>query len=85
MRTTVSIEDHLLAEARAQARQRGQTLSRFVEDAVRHEIVRATTRTEGPPIPVFSGGDGPRPGVELAANRALRELLDEGSHLEELR
>jgi len=36
-------------------------------------------------LPVFRGGNGPRPGVDLTSNRALYELLDEGVELNKLR
>jgi hypothetical protein len=29
------------------------------------------------PLPVFTAGTGPRPGVDLRSNRALAELLDD--------
>lgn len=83
MRTTISIDEHLLAEARERARRRRQTLGQYIEDALRQEFGLA--RTEAPPIPVFSGGHGPRPGVDLTSNRELQEVLDEGVALEQLR
>jgi hypothetical protein len=36
-------------------------------------------------IPVFRGGTGPRPGIDLTSNRALYEVLDEGVPLERRR
>jgi len=83
MRTTISIDEHLLAEARERAQQRRQTLGQYIEDALRHEFGRAMV--EAPPIPVFSGGRGPRLGVDLTSNRELQEVLDEGVALEQLR
>lgn len=84
MRTTVSIEDNLLAEAREQARRRRQTLSQLVEEALRGELARRPL-AEPPPVPVFMGGTGPRPGVELFSNRALYEAIDEDTPLDRLR
>jgi hypothetical protein len=85
MRTTVSISDELLAAARLRARQRGQTLGAFIEEALRREL--ATPRQSGarPPVPVFRGGTGPRPGIDLTSNRALHEALDEGFELDSRR
>jgi len=31
---------------------------------------------------VFSGGTGPRPGIDLTSNRALHEALDDGVELD---
>ncbi len=84
MRTTVAIDDHLLTAAKRRARERGSTLGQLVEDALRREL--AVSRDAEPvPIPVFRGGGGPRPGIDLTSNRALREALDEGVSLNDLR
>jgi hypothetical protein len=85
MRTTISIHDELLETAKVRARERGQTLGALVEDALRREL---SVRDDAPAkveLPVFRGGTGPRPGVDLASNRALYELLDEGVELNKLR
>lgn len=82
MRTTVSIADELLATARERARGRGQTLGEFIEDALRREVAVPAQRSERPPVPVFHGGTGPRPGIDLNSNRALHEALDEGRDLD---
>lgn len=85
MRTTVSIDDHLLAEAQEQARHRRQTLSQLVEDALRREIANSGATSARPAVPIFTGGTGPRPGVDLTSNRVLHEILDEQESLEQLR
>jgi Arc/MetJ family transcription regulator len=85
MRTTVSIADELLASAREHARGRGQTLGQFVEGALRRELAVPTQRAELPEVPVFTGGTGPRPGVDLTSNRAMYEVLDDGVELDSLR
>ena len=36
-------------------------------------------------VPVFRGGGGPLPGIDLTSNRALREALDQGVELDALR
>jgi len=81
MRTTLSIDDELLAAAKHRAHQRNQTIGQVVEDALRRELARAGESAVGPPIPVFHG-DGVRPGVDLTSNRAIYELLDEGVELD---
>lgn len=85
MRTTVAIDDHLLANAKRRARERGSTLGELVEDALRRELATPPPPAERVPLPVFRGGDGPRPGIDLTSNRALREALDEGTDLNDLR
>jgi hypothetical protein len=85
MRTTVAIDDRLLASAKRRARERGLTLGQVVEEALRRELGREGTVGERPPIPVFTGGTGPRPGVDVSSNRAVLEALDEATPLERLR
>jgi Arc/MetJ family transcription regulator len=80
MRTTVSIDDGLLAAARERARERGQTLGQLVEDSLRRELGTVEGR-ERPRVPVFAGGTGPRAGLDLTSNRALHEALDEDLEL----
>ncbi len=84
MRTTVSVNDELLASAKRRARKRGQTLGQVVEDALRRELARPSEVSEVE-VPVFAGGNGPQPGVDLTSNRALREALDRGAELDALR
>ena len=75
MRTTISVDDHLLASAKRRARQRGQSLWEVVEDALRRELAEPA-EAKPPKVPVFRGSGGPLPGVDLTSNRALREVLD---------
>lgn len=85
MRTTVSISDELLAAAKRRARERGQTLGEVVDAALRRELSDGSAPAHAPPVPVFRGGTGPRPGIDLASNRALAEAVDEGTELDALR
>ena len=81
MRTTVAISDELLAAAKRRARQRGQSLGSVIEDALRRELASAADDASRPAVPVFDGGTGPRPGIDLRSNRALHEVLDEDLEL----
>lgn len=85
MRTTVTISDELLAAAKRRARERGVSLGEVIDAALRRELTLAGRSDDRPPIPVFDGGSGPRPGVDLTSNRALHEVLDEGLDLDTLR
>jgi hypothetical protein len=85
MRTTIAIDDRLLRAAKARARSRGVTLGRVIEDALRLDASRGTQAAARPPIPVFEGGTGPRPGVDLTSNRSMLEVLDEDSPPADLR
>jgi hypothetical protein len=85
MRTTVAISDELLAAAKRRARERGQTLGQVVDAALRRELSQTDEPGERPPVPVFHGGTGPRPGIDLTSNRALHEALDEGLEIDSRR
>jgi hypothetical protein len=75
VRTTVAINDRLLTAAKAAARRRGYTLGRLIEEALRRELDQQSP-SHLPRVPVFRGGTGPRPGLDLRSNRALIDLLE---------
>jgi Ribbon-helix-helix protein, copG family len=77
MRTTISVDDHLLEGARRRARERGQTLGQLIEDALRRELA-PRDESVAPEVPVFRGKGGLRPGIDPTSNRSLWEALDEG-------
>lgn len=85
MRTTVSISDEILVAAKHRAQQSGRTLGQVVDAALRRELSSDSAPAEGPPVPTFRGGTGPRPGIDLNSSRALHEALDEGLGLHERR
>ena len=84
VRTTLAIDDRLLAAAKRRARQRGLTLGQLVEEALRVQLA-GTPGGDRPTIPVFRGGDGVRPGIDMTSNRALLEALDEDLPVDQLR
>jgi plasmid stability protein len=77
MRTTIRLDDSLLRDAKAQAARAGRSLNDFIEDAVRVAVsashVPAVAAVE---LPVFRGGHGLQPGVNLDSGAALLELMD---------
>jgi hypothetical protein len=85
MRTTVAIDDRLLASARREARRRGLTLGALVEAALRRELAARGKPAPRPAVPVLRGHGGLRPGVDATSNRALLELLDEDAPVDKLR
>jgi Bacterial antitoxin of type II TA system, VapB len=78
MRTTVTIDDDLLRQARARALATASTLGGVVEDALRLLLAQhhAAISAEPVELPVY-GASGLRPGVDLEDKDALADLLDE--------
>jgi len=79
MRTTVRLDDHLLAELKERAARRGTTLSRVIEDLVRQALSQPDTAGDKtqPTRLTTVGGRGPRPGVDLDNTAALLDRMDE--------
>jgi hypothetical protein len=64
MRTTVTIEDGLLEDAKRRADELDTTLSAYIEEALRLRMTRDDQPAERPPFRVVTfGGDGLVPGV----------------------
>lgn len=77
MRTTIRIDDRLLAEAKAQAARSGRTLTAVVEDALRAALRRRERPggTRPPDLPTSPGGRL-QPGVDLDDSAALLDLME---------
>ena len=77
MRTTIELDDALLAQATKLAREKGCDLSHLIQESLRDKI--------GAPIPVAPrlffrlitvGGEGVRPGIDLNNSAALLSVMD---------
>lgn len=80
MRTTVTLDDDLLAEAKALAARSGRTLNAVVEEALREAFARrrgTSGERRVSDFPTFYGGGGLRPGVDLDDSAALLDLIEE--------
>lgn len=76
MRTTIRLNDALLAEAKALAARSGRTLTRVIEDALRETLARgAADPGKAPELPVVRGGRV-RPGVNLDSMSDLLETME---------
>jgi hypothetical protein len=77
MRTTVSIDDRLLTQAKVVAAGNGRTLSDLVEDGLRLLLAQGSRPTSANVVlPVF-GGSGLLPGVDLEDKDGLTARLEE--------
>ncbi|HXO43148.1 MAG TPA: CopG family transcriptional regulator [Thermoanaerobaculia bacterium] len=79
MRTTIRLDDHLLAEAKERAARQGVTLATVIEQALRESF---GNRQEHPPnrpvkLPTWGHG-GLRPGVDLDDSASLLDLMVRG-------
>jgi hypothetical protein len=76
VRTTINIDDGLLATAKQRAVERGTTLTRLVEDALRESLQRRDEREDEPFRTLTFAGGGLMPGVDLDDGAGLRDLLE---------
>jgi hypothetical protein len=77
IRTTLTIDDSLLAEYKRVAADTHRTLSYVIQDALRETLARRREAAARRPVrlPVIGGG-GLQPGVDLDDNARLLELLE---------
>lgn len=79
MKTTLDINDALLADAKALAARQRTSLTRLIEEGLQLRL-RASApagKTLRPRIPVFKGRGGLVVGVNPLSNKALLQALDD--------
>ena len=76
MRTTIQIDDGLLAELKGIAARTGKMLTAVINDAL-HDALSRRRNAERHPVhlPVFNG-TGVMPGVDLSDSAALLEIME---------
>lgn len=75
MKTTLDLDDNLLAQAKAQAVRERTTLTRLIEEGLSLRMrkpVRAA-QARRPALPVLRGTGALRPGIDPTSNRSLFE------------
>lgn len=77
MRTTIRLDDELLARAKHEAIERGTTLTAVIEEALRRALVTPHDAAGAPVVLPTFRGDGLQPGVDLDDSDALLDLLEE--------
>ena len=78
MKTTLDLNDQLLASAKALAAQQRTTLTRVIEEGLQLRLRSKApegTSSSGRRLPVFEGRGGLLPGVEPTSNKALLAAL----------
>ena len=74
MKTTLNIDDTVMAELKRESARTGKTMGELVETALRLLFQRWSAPRDLPPLPGFHGGI---PTVDPADRNALYEILDE--------
>lgn len=79
MKTTLNINDQLLADAKSLAAQQRTSLTRLIEEGLQLRLrVRAAPRSRGKlRLPTFKGRGGLVAGVDPLSNKSLLEALDD--------
>lgn len=81
MKTTLDLNDQLLADAKALAAQQRTSLTRVIEEALQLRL-RAkadSAKQRRVRLPVFRGRGGLIAGVNALSNKALLEALGDGA------
>jgi len=77
MRTTVRLDERLLAEAKKYAAESGRTLTSILEDALRETLARRRVHARTKPVRLKTvKGSGVRPGVDLDDTASLLDLME---------
>jgi plasmid stability protein len=74
MKTTLNIDDTVMAELEREAARQGRTMSELVETALRLMLHKQSEPQPLPPLPTFDGG---RLLVDVADRDALYRLMEE--------
>ncbi len=77
MRTTVRLDEHLLARANAHTAKSGRTLTALIEDALRQELQRRPSTGQRPRVKFRTfKATGLRPGVALEDSASLLDTME---------
>ncbi len=72
MKTTLNVDDTVMAQLKREAVRQGRTMSELVETALRN-LFRAHKKTDLPPLPVFHSGGAL---VDIADRDALYQAME---------
>lgn len=77
MRTTVSINDDLLEDAKRRAADEGRTLGELISEALRERLARSPATEPARYSALAFGEGGTLAGVDITSNAGLRDLMDQ--------
>lgn len=76
MKTTLDLNDQLLADAKALAARQRTTLTRLIEEGLHLRLrAKAPPRRGKPSLPVFAGRGGLVAGVDPLSNKSMADAL----------
>jgi hypothetical protein len=79
MKTTLNIQDQLLANAKSVAAMQRTTLTRLIEEGLVMRLAipikKASARKLA--LPIMNGKGGMRAGIDPASNRSMLDAMDE--------
>ncbi len=73
MKTTLNIDDTVMAQLKREAARQGRTMSELVETALRMLLRGGKTRGKVPPLPTFKSGGAM---VDVADRDALYQAME---------
>ncbi len=76
MRTTIHLDDHLLARIKAVAASTGRTMTTVIEDALKQSLQPDRLRARKKVRLTTVGGRGVKPGVDLDDSASLLDFLE---------
>lgn len=78
MKTTLNIDDYLLANAKAMAARQRTSLTRLIEEGLQLRLrpSHPTNETGKRKIPVYKGRGGLVPGLDPSSNKAMLDAAD---------
>ena len=77
MRTTVRLDEHLLAQAKQLAAASGKTLTSVLEEALREKLARRAANGRRKPVRLrVCDGGGVLPGVDLDDSSSLLDAME---------
>ena len=80
MRTTVRLDDQLLADAKRYAAHTGRTLTSLIDEGLKDLLARRVAPLPAGRTTLPTGGRGGlQPGVTLDSNAVLLDVMDRGS------
>ena len=79
MKTTLDLNDRLIAEAKAFAAEQRTSLTRLIEEGLQLRLrAKSGSKKRGPVrLPVFDGRGGLAPGINPLRNKAMLEAADD--------